>query len=74
MTDDSDGEARNGRSDTATERSCIRLGSLGRFFNVVDFVNRLGAKTRVGRQGRIAGTGLLGAGGDCSVSSANSCR
>jgi DNA replication protein DnaC len=31
-----------------------RRSALGRFFNVVDFVNRLEAETRGGRQGRIA--------------------
>jgi DNA replication protein DnaC len=35
-------------------RSCIRSGLRGRFFNVVDLVNRLEAETRAGRQGRIA--------------------
>ena len=38
----------------AIARSCIRGGARGRFFNVVDLVNRLEAETRVGRQGRIA--------------------
>ncbi|MGF7177464.1 hypothetical protein FHS63_005261 [Azospirillum doebereinerae] len=36
----------------AIARSCIRAGSRGRFFNVVDLVNRLEAETRAGRQGR----------------------
>jgi DNA replication protein DnaC len=35
-------------------RACIRAGSRGRFFNVVDLVNRLEAETRAGRQGRLA--------------------
>jgi len=35
-------------------RSLIRGGSRGRFYNVVDLVNRLEAETRAGRQGRIA--------------------
>ena len=35
-------------------RACIRAGSRGRFYNVVDLVNRLEAETRAGRQGRIA--------------------
>jgi DNA replication protein DnaC len=35
-------------------RSCIRSGSRGRFYNVVDLVNRLEIETRNGRQGRIA--------------------
>ena len=38
----------------AIARACIRAGSRGRFFNVVDLVNRLEAETRTGRQGRIA--------------------
>src|SRR3984893_4631906 len=39
---------------TAIARSCIRGGSRGRFFNVVDLVNRLEAEGRAGRQGRLA--------------------
>lgn len=35
-------------------RSCIRSGARGRFYNVVDLVNRLEIETRNGRQGRIA--------------------
>lgn len=35
-------------------RACIRAGARGRFFNVVDLVNRLEAETRAGRQGRTA--------------------
>src|SRR6266540_4028711 len=38
----------------AVARSCIRSGSRGRFYNVVDLVNRLETETRNGRQGRIA--------------------
>jgi len=38
----------------AIARSCIRAGSRGRFYNVVDIVNRLEIETRNGRQGRIA--------------------
>jgi DNA replication protein DnaC len=38
----------------AITRACIRAGSRGRFFNVVDLVNKLEAETRAGRQGRIA--------------------
>ena len=38
----------------AISRACIRRGSRGRFFNVVDLVNKLEAETRAGRQGRIA--------------------
>jgi IstB-like ATP binding protein/Integrase core domain len=35
-------------------RACIRGGARGRFFNVVDLVNRLDAEARSGRQGRTA--------------------
>ena len=35
-------------------RACIRDGARGRFFNVVDLVNRLEAEGRTGRQGRMA--------------------
>jgi DNA replication protein DnaC len=35
-------------------RACIRSGARGRFFNVVDLVNRLEAEARAGRQGRLA--------------------
>ncbi|SDX69473.1 DNA replication protein DnaC [Albimonas donghaensis] len=35
-------------------RACIRRGARGRFFNVVDLVNRLDAEARASRQGRIA--------------------
>jgi len=38
----------------AIARSCIRAGARGRFYDVVDLVNRLEAETRAGRQGRIA--------------------
>lgn len=38
----------------AIARACIRGGVRGRFFNVVDLVNRLEAEVRAGRQGRIA--------------------
>lgn len=38
----------------AIARSCIRGGTRGRFFNVVDLVNKLEAETRAGRQGRLA--------------------
>ena len=38
----------------AIARACIRGGTRGRFFNVVDLVNRLEAETRAGRQGRLA--------------------
>ena len=35
-------------------RACIRHGARGRFFNVVDLVNKLDAEARDGRQGRTA--------------------
>ena len=38
----------------AIARACIRGGARGRFFNVVDLVNKLEAETRAGRQGRMA--------------------
>ena len=38
----------------AIARSCIRVGARGRFYNVVDLVNRLEIETRNGRQGRLA--------------------
>ncbi len=38
----------------AIARACIRGGARGRFFNVVDLVNRLDAEARAGRQGRLA--------------------
>lgn len=38
----------------AIARSCIRGGARGRFYNVVDLVNRLDADTRAGRHGRLA--------------------
>jgi DNA replication protein DnaC len=38
----------------AIVRSCIRSGARGRFYNVVDLVNRLETETRNGRQGRLA--------------------
>jgi DNA replication protein DnaC len=38
----------------ALARACIRAGARGRFFNVVDLVNRLEAEARAGRQGRMA--------------------
>ena len=38
----------------AIARACIRDGARGRFFNVVDLVNRLDAEARAGRQGRLA--------------------
>src|ERR1700688_3270996 len=40
----------------AIARACIRKGARGRFFNVVDLVNKLEAEGRAGRQGRIADT------------------
>src|ERR1700741_4614716 len=38
----------------AIARSCIRDGARGRFFNVVDLVNRLDSAARSGRQGQMA--------------------
>ena len=38
----------------AIARACIRRGARGRFFTVVDLVNKLEAESRAGRQGRIA--------------------
>jgi DNA replication protein DnaC len=38
----------------AIARACIRGGVRGRFFNVIDLVNKLEAEARAGRQGRIA--------------------
>jgi DNA replication protein DnaC len=38
----------------AIARALIRNGTRGRFFNVVDLVNRLEAETRGGKQGRMA--------------------
>jgi DNA replication protein DnaC len=38
----------------AIARSCIRAGSRGRSYNVVDLVNRLEAEARNARQGRLA--------------------
>jgi DNA replication protein DnaC len=35
-------------------RACIRSGARGRFFNVVDLVNKLDAEARASRQGRTA--------------------
>jgi DNA replication protein DnaC len=38
----------------AIARACIRAGARGRFYNVVDLVNKLETETRNGRQGRLA--------------------
>jgi DNA replication protein DnaC len=38
----------------AIARACIRSGTRGRFFNVVDLVNKLDAEARADRQGRMA--------------------
>jgi hypothetical protein len=38
----------------AIARACIRGGARGRFFNVVDLVNKLEAEARSGRQGHLA--------------------
>ena len=40
----------------AIARACIRDGARGRFFNVVDLVNKLEAEGRAGQQGRLADT------------------
>jgi DNA replication protein DnaC len=44
----------SGESGWAFARACIRNGARGRFFNVVDLVNKLEAETRNGKQGRMA--------------------
>ena len=38
----------------AIARACIRRGFRGRFYTVVDLVNRLESEARAGRQGRLA--------------------
>lgn len=38
----------------AIAQCCIRSGARGRFYNVVDLVNRLESESRNGRQGRVA--------------------
>ena len=38
----------------AIARSCIRVGARGRFYIVLDLVNRLESEARAGRQGRLA--------------------
>jgi DNA replication protein DnaC len=38
----------------AIDRALIRNGTRGRFFNVVELVNRLESEKRIGRQGRTA--------------------
>ena len=38
----------------AIARACIRGGARGRFYNVVDLVNRLDGEARAGKQGRMA--------------------
>jgi DNA replication protein DnaC len=38
----------------AIARACIRGGARGRFYTVVDLVNRLDSEARAGRQGRLA--------------------
>jgi DNA replication protein DnaC len=43
----------------AIARACIRNGLRGRFFNVVDLVNRLEAETRSGKQGLLDELGYL---------------
>src|SRR6202008_4400321 len=39
----------------AIARACIRGGARGRFYTVVDLVNRLGSEAPASRQGRVAG-------------------
>ena len=39
----------------AIARACIRGGARGRFYTVVDLVNRLESEARAGRQGRLRG-------------------
>jgi DNA replication protein DnaC len=43
-----------GKTHLAIARACIRGGARGRFYNVVDLVNRLESEARAGRQGRMA--------------------
>jgi DNA replication protein DnaC len=43
-----------GKSHLAIARACIRRGARGRFYTVVDLVNRLESEARAGRQGRLA--------------------
>jgi DNA replication protein DnaC len=43
-----------GKSHLAIARACIRSGARGRFYTVVDLVNRLESEARAGRQGRLA--------------------
>lgn len=43
-----------GKTHLAIARSCIRSSARGRFYNVVDLVNRLETETRNGRRGRLA--------------------
>jgi len=43
-----------GKTHLAIARALIRSGTRGRFFNVVDLVNRLETETRGGKQGRMA--------------------
>ncbi len=45
---------RQGLGVSAIARALIRSGTRGRFYNVVDLVNRLETKTRGGKQGRLA--------------------
>lgn len=43
-----------GKTHLAIARACIRAGTRGRFFNVLDLVNKLEAEAPAGRQGRRA--------------------
>ena len=48
------GGAGTGKTHLAIDRALIRTGIRGRFFNVVDLVNRLETEARSGKQGRMA--------------------
>jgi DNA replication protein DnaC len=48
------GQQRNLVLAVGIARACIRGGARGRFYNVVDLVNRLDGEARAGRQGRLA--------------------
>src|SRR6266446_2103854 len=50
----SEKQARSIKYQLTIARSCILGGARGRFYNVVDLVNRLETETRNGRQGRLA--------------------
>ena len=54
----------------AIARACIRNGARGRYFNVVDLVNRLEAEGRAGREGRMGPTTCRAWTSSCSTNSA----